>query len=82
MFSWLADSLAAIAENTGWKKKRKEDLNQIKLLSNRLILSSFPSKNYKPKTKNFSPEPSLSAPHTLNTNDQQLTTNSPLGPTP
>lgn len=36
-FSWLADSLAAIAENTGWKKKRKEDLNQIKLLSNRLI---------------------------------------------
>lgn len=36
-FSWLADSLAAIAENTGWKKKRKEDLYQIKLLSNRLI---------------------------------------------
>jgi len=73
-FSWLADSLAAIAENTGWKKGRKEDLNRIKLLSNRLILSFFPSKNYKPKTKNFSPEPSPSAPHTLNTNDQQLTT--------
>jgi len=36
-FSWLADSLAVIAENAGWKKKRKEDLNQIKLLSNRLI---------------------------------------------
>jgi len=36
-FSWLADSLSAIAENTGWKKKRKDDLNQIKLLSNRLI---------------------------------------------
>ncbi|MBA7598858.1 hypothetical protein ES703_05883 [subsurface metagenome] len=36
-FSWLADSLAAIAENTGWKTKRKEDLNRIKLLSNRLI---------------------------------------------
>lgn len=36
-FSWLADSLAAIAENTDWKKKRKEDLKQIKLLSNRLI---------------------------------------------
>jgi helicase len=36
-FSWLADSLAAIAENAGWKKGRKEDLNQIKLLSNRLI---------------------------------------------
>jgi len=36
-FSWLADSLAAIAENSNWKKKRKEDLNQIKLLSNRLI---------------------------------------------
>jgi len=44
-FSWLADSLAAIAENTGWKKKRKEDLNRIKLLSNRLILPSFPSNN-------------------------------------
>ncbi|GAH39354.1 unnamed protein product, partial [marine sediment metagenome] len=44
-FSWLADSLAAIAENAGWKKKRKEDLNRIKLLSNRLILSSFPSTN-------------------------------------
>ncbi len=36
-FSWLADSLAAISENTGWKKKRKEDLNRIKLLSNSLI---------------------------------------------
>lgn len=36
-FSWLADILAAIVENAGWKKKRKEDLNQIKLLSNRLI---------------------------------------------
>jgi len=36
-FSWLADSLAGLAENTGRKKKRKEDLNQIKLLSNRLI---------------------------------------------
>ena len=36
-FSWLADSLAAIAENAGWKKGRKEDLNRIKLLSNRLI---------------------------------------------
>jgi len=22
-FSWLADSLATIAENTGWKKKKK-----------------------------------------------------------
>ncbi|GAH16310.1 unnamed protein product [marine sediment metagenome] len=36
-FSWLADSLAAIAENTDWKIKRKEDLNRIKLLSNGLI---------------------------------------------
>ena len=51
-FSWLADSLAAIAENSNWKKKRKEDLDRIKLLSTRLILPSFPSKNYKPKTEN------------------------------
>ncbi|MHC2995428.1 MAG: DEAD/DEAH box helicase [Candidatus Atribacteria bacterium] len=36
-FSWLADSLAAIAESRGWKKKRKEDLNKIRILSNRLI---------------------------------------------
>ncbi|MBA3062004.1 MAG: hypothetical protein FP833_03455, partial [Atribacteria sp.] len=89
-FSWLADSLAVIAENSNWKKKRKEDLDRIKLLSNRLILSSFPSKNYKPKTKNFSPT-SCNLPPTscvsppprrdktnvgvlLNTNNQRLTT--------
>jgi replicative superfamily II helicase len=36
-FSWLADCLTAIAENSNWKKKRKEDLNRIKLLSNMLI---------------------------------------------
>jgi len=36
-FGWLADSLAAIAESGCWKKKRKEDLKQIILLSERLI---------------------------------------------
>ncbi|MBA7529687.1 hypothetical protein ES705_21885 [subsurface metagenome] len=36
-FCWLADSLAAIAESAGWKKKRKEDLKKIILLSERLI---------------------------------------------
>lgn len=36
-FCWLADSLAAIAESAYWKKKRKEDLKQIILLSERLI---------------------------------------------
>ena len=36
-FCWLADSLAAIAESACWKKKRKEDLKQIILLSERLI---------------------------------------------
>ena len=137
-FSWLADSLMEIAKNEGWRKKRGEDLNKIKILSERLIdgveedglnlsllhipglsryyigkllkegykdenylkelseeqlnkvlpkklinrvqkrfepvLSSLFTKNDKPKTKNFSPEPSLSVPHTLNTNDQQITT--------
>jgi len=36
-FSWLADSLAEMAENEGWKKKREEDLNKIKILSEKLI---------------------------------------------
>ncbi|GAI96318.1 unnamed protein product, partial [marine sediment metagenome] len=36
-FCWLADSLAAIAESGCWKKKRKEDLEKIILLSERLI---------------------------------------------
>ena len=36
-FSWLADSLAAIAESEGWKKGREEDLNTIISLSKRLI---------------------------------------------
>ncbi|GAI29172.1 unnamed protein product, partial [marine sediment metagenome] len=36
-FCWLADSLAAIAESACWKKKRKEDLKKIILLSERLI---------------------------------------------
>ena len=36
-FSWLADSLAALAESEGWKKGREEDLNTIISLSKRLI---------------------------------------------
>jgi helicase len=36
-FSWLANSLAAIAESRGWKKKREEDLKKIRILSKRLI---------------------------------------------
>jgi len=36
-FCWLADSLAAIAESGCWKKKRKEDLKKIILLSERMI---------------------------------------------
>ena len=36
-FSWLTYSLAAIAENAGWKKERKEDLKKIKILSKRLV---------------------------------------------
>jgi helicase len=66
-FSWLADSLAAIAENANWKKKRKEDLNMIKLLSNRLILPSFPSTTSQLVS-------SLSSPPPCNSNDQRLTT--------
>ena len=66
-FSWLADSLAAIAENANWKKGRKEDLNLIKLLSNRLILSSFPSNNSQLAS-------SLSSPPPCNSNDQRLNT--------
>jgi helicase len=36
-FSWLADSLMEIAKNEGWKKSREEDLNKIKILSERLV---------------------------------------------
>ncbi|MDD5015540.1 MAG: DEAD/DEAH box helicase [Atribacterota bacterium] len=36
-FSWLADSLAAIAESVGWEKKINKDLNKIRTLSNRLV---------------------------------------------
>jgi len=37
-FSWLADSLAAVAESLGWNKKenKKEELTGIKILSERL----------------------------------------------
>ena len=65
-FSWLADSLAVIAENSNWKKKRKEDLDRIKLLSNRLILSSFPSKNSQPVTCTLQPVFTNPQPVTLN----------------
>ena len=36
-FSWLANSLSAIAESVGWEKKINKDLSKIKMLSNRLI---------------------------------------------
>lgn len=36
-FSWLADSLSAIAESVGWEKKINKDLNKIRMLSNRLV---------------------------------------------
>ncbi len=35
-FSWLADSLSAIAESMGWEKKYSKDLDKIKMLSYRL----------------------------------------------
>jgi len=36
-FSWLADSLSAIAESVDWEKKINKDLNKIRMLSNRLV---------------------------------------------
>jgi helicase len=36
-FSWLADTLAAIAQKEGWKEERPDDLEKIKQLSARLI---------------------------------------------
>jgi len=36
-FSWLANSLSAIAESVDWAKKYSKDLNKIKMLSNRLV---------------------------------------------
>jgi len=36
-FSWLADSLSAIAESAGWEKKINKDLSKIRMLSNRLV---------------------------------------------
>ncbi|PKP61727.1 hypothetical protein CVT91_02105 [Candidatus Atribacteria bacterium HGW-Atribacteria-1] len=36
-FSWLADSLAEIAESEGWGEEREKDLNKIKILYKRLI---------------------------------------------
>jgi len=36
-FSWLANSLLAIAESVDWEEKYSKDLNKIKMLSNRLV---------------------------------------------
>jgi helicase len=36
-FSWLADSLSAIAESVDWEEKINKDLNKIRMLSNRLV---------------------------------------------
>jgi len=36
-FSWLADSLAAVAEDADWKKEREADLNKIRNLSEQLV---------------------------------------------
>jgi helicase len=36
-FSWLADCLSVIAKSVGWEKGDSEDLNKIRMLSNRLI---------------------------------------------
>jgi len=36
-FSWLANSLSAIAESVGWEEKINKDLNKIRMLSNRLV---------------------------------------------
>jgi len=36
-FSWLADSLSAIAESVDWEKKINKDLNKIGILSKRLV---------------------------------------------
>ena len=36
-FSWLADSLAAIAEESGWSKGREEDIKKIRRLSERMV---------------------------------------------
>jgi helicase len=37
-FSWLADSLSAIAESAGWEKKYSKDLNKIRTLLKRLVV--------------------------------------------
>jgi len=36
-FSWLADSLAAIAEDSGWSKGREKDVKKIRRLSERMV---------------------------------------------
>ena len=42
-FSWLADTLGAIAEKMGWKKQRSADLEKINQLSERLVTGIEPA---------------------------------------
>ena len=53
-FSWLADSLAAVAESLGWSKKKNKKEELAGRIKKRFpaVLSLPPSKNYKPKTRN------------------------------
>jgi len=41
-FSWLVDTLAAIAGKSGWKEQRPSDLKKISLLSERLVTGVSP----------------------------------------
>jgi len=69
-FSWLAESLANLAEIVDWKEEREEDLKKIRLLAERLIagveeeglgLARLPTETCKPKAENIhlQPEPIL-----------------------
>jgi len=69
-FSWLAESLANLAEIADWKEEREEDLKKIRVLSERLIkgveeeglgLARLPTETFKPKTEtcNLQPKPIL-----------------------
>jgi len=70
-FSWLAESLANLAEIADWKEEREEDLKKIRLISEQLIkgaeeeglgLARLPietCKSPKPETCSLHPEPIL-----------------------
>ena len=69
-FSWLAESLANLAEIADWKEEREEDLKKIRLISEQLIkgveeeglgLARLHTETCKPKTENnhLRPEPIL-----------------------